>query len=68
VLVTLSHLWRNCRNQDRENACIRKRISPATKETRAIVRPCDCCPIGTRRARALAANTRRTAALLFATA
>lgn len=68
ALVTLTHRWLHCKLQNRETACIRRRISPATKATRKEMRPCDCCPIGTKRARALTANMRKTMALVFATA
>lgn len=47
-----------CRLRDREQACLRRRILPA-EGTELTIRPCDCCVVGTNRARALAAHSRR---------
>jgi hypothetical protein len=56
--------WRKCRNLSHELACLRKRIFPAAGRERTI-RPCDCCPVGTRRARAFASPARRRDASLL---
>ena len=56
------HAWRTCKKLDREQACLRIRIYPARKRERAI-RRCDCCPVGTNRARGLAMHHRRQNAM-----
>lgn len=56
---------RKCRLRDREQACIKRRIFPAAGRERTI-RPCDVCPVGTRRARAFASPARRRDVELFA--
>ena len=59
------HRWRNCRNLERERACLRIKISPAMERERDI-RSCDACPQGTMRARALAHNHQLRNALAVA--
>ena len=59
------HAARKCRLRDREQACIQRRIFPAGGKELAI-RPCDCCPVGTNRARQLAAHSGRQNAVPFA--
>lgn len=56
--------WRKCRKLSHELACLRKRIFPASGKER-VIRPCDVCPVGTRRARAFARPSRRRDAALF---
>lgn len=53
-----SQAARKCRLRDREQACIKRRIFPAGGRELTI-RKCDVCAVGTRRARALAAYSRR---------
>ena len=54
-----------CRLRDKERACLRERISPARGKER-VVRRCDCCVVGTNRARSLAMHARRQNAAVFA--
>ena len=65
MLVPDRHRWRNCRNICREQACIRKKISPA-KGKELDIRRCDVCSVGTQRARALATHHRKQNALAMA--
>jgi len=65
VAIPAGLAWRRCRRLDRELACIKKRIFPAAGRERTI-RPCDVCPVGTNRARQLAAHSRRQNAAVFA--
>jgi len=53
---------RKCRLRNKEQACIRRRIFPAAGRELTI-RPCDICPVGTKRARQLAAHSRRQNAM-----
>ncbi|MDA8122259.1 MAG: hypothetical protein M0Z38_06810 [Deltaproteobacteria bacterium] len=59
------HAARKCRLRDREQACIKRRIFPAGGKELTI-RACDCCVVGTKRARQLAAHSRRQNAAPFA--
>jgi hypothetical protein len=52
------HAAMRCKLRERELACLRIRISPA-RERERVIRPCDICPVGTNRARGLAAHARR---------
>ncbi|MDA8123446.1 MAG: hypothetical protein M0Z38_12900 [Deltaproteobacteria bacterium] len=65
VAIPAGLAWRKCRRLDRELACLRIRISPAQGRERTI-RKCDCCPVGTSRARAFAQPSKRNDAGLFA--
>lgn len=56
---------RRCKLRNRKQACIQRRIFPAGGKERTI-RPCDVCPVGTNRARQLAAHSRRQNAAPFA--
>jgi len=61
------HAWRKCRRLDRERACLQRRIFPAGGKELTI-RPCDVCPVGTNRARALATHARRVDAMIVGAA
>lgn len=65
VFVPAGLAWRKCRKLSHELACLRKRIFPAAGRER-VIRPCDVCPVGTRRARSFASPARRRDAELFA--
>ena len=52
------HAAMKCKLRERERACLRRKICPAECRERTI-RPCDCCVVGTQRARAEAAHARR---------
>ena len=62
MLIPDRHRWRDCRNQFREKACLREKISPA-KERELDIRRCDTCPTGTMRARGLAMHHRKQNAM-----
>jgi hypothetical protein len=53
--------WMKCKRLSKETACLRVRISPA-RERERVVRCCDVCPVGSRRAKGEAAHARRVAA------
>lgn len=53
MILPPGQAWRRCKYLDRERACLDCKIRPA--RVREIeIRPCDICPIGTRRAREFA--------------
>jgi hypothetical protein len=58
--------WMECGNLCRERDCLRRRIKPATWATRQERRACDVCPVGTDRARSMAAHHRMQNALAVA--
>jgi hypothetical protein len=51
------HVWRTCPRLKHERACLRERIRPCLGHEIEI-RPCDICPVGADRARALAQHVR----------
>ena len=58
MLVPAGLAWRSCPRLSRERSCLKRRICPAT-EKEVEIRECDVCPVGTRRAYALAMHHRR---------